>query len=142
MRLETGTWRRVFGAALLGAALAAAGLAPVVAAGDTTVKIDNFAFGPEALTVKVGTTVTWINHDIAAHTATRNGGEDQFESGNLSYNTSFHHTFTTPGTYEYICFYHPGMRARITVVDTPQAKMPAAPVPPSAARATTSAGRN
>jgi plastocyanin len=110
--------------------------------GPNQVVIYKFIFFPKALSIPVGTTVTWINHDIAAHTATRNGGEDQFESGNLSYNTSFHHTFTTPGTYEYICFYHPGMRARVTVVDTPQAKMPAAPVPPSSARATTSAGRN
>src|SRR5437879_13712275 len=34
----------------------------------TEVKIDNFTFGPAALTVPVGTTVTWINKDDIPHT--------------------------------------------------------------------------
>ena len=33
------------------------------------VKIDNFSFGPVALTVPVGTTVTWTNRDDVHHTA-------------------------------------------------------------------------
>jgi plastocyanin len=32
------------------------------------VKIDNFAFGPQTLTVTVGTTVTWTNRDDIPHT--------------------------------------------------------------------------
>jgi plastocyanin len=114
MHIEAGTWRRVLGAALLGAALAAAGLAPVVAAGDTTVKIDNFAFAPEQLTVKAGTTVTWINQDDIPHTVVATSRA--FRSQALDTEDKFSFTFTTPGSYEYFCTLHPHMKAMITVV--------------------------
>jgi plastocyanin len=32
--------------------------------------IENFAFAPTTLTVAVGTTVTWVNHDDDLHTVT------------------------------------------------------------------------
>jgi len=34
--------------------------------------IDNYAFSPVPLTVKLGTTVTWINHDDDPHTVESN----------------------------------------------------------------------
>ena len=113
MRIEAGTWRRVFGAALLGATLAAAGLAPVVAAGGTTVKIDNFTFGPEQLTVKVGTTVTWINEDDIPHTVV--ASNKTFRSKALDTDDKYSFTFTAPGSYEYFCSLHPHMKAMVTV---------------------------
>jgi plastocyanin len=113
MHIERGTWRRVLGAALLGAALAAAGLAPVVAAGDPTVKIDNFAFAPEGLTVKAGTTVTWVNDDDIPHTVVATG--KAFRSKALDTEDKFSFTFTTPGSYEYFCSLHPYMKAMVTV---------------------------
>ena len=36
-------------------------------AATTEVKIDNFSFGPAALTVAVGSTVTWTNRDDIPH---------------------------------------------------------------------------
>ena len=113
MPIERGTWRRVLGAALLGAALTAAGLAPVVAAGDTTVKIDNYTFGPGQLTVKAGTTVTWINDDDIPHTVVATG--KTFRSKALDTNDKFSFTFATPGAYEYFCSLHPYMKATVTV---------------------------
>jgi len=113
MVLEANTWRRVLGAALLGAALAAAGLAPVVAAGDPTVKIDNYAFGPVALTVKAGTTVTWINDDDIPHTVVAT--DKAFRSKALDTDDKFSFTFTTPGSYEYFCSLHPYMKATVVV---------------------------
>jgi len=92
----------------------AGGLDPSIP-GPNQVVIYNFVFYPHTLTVTTGTTVQWINHDIAAHTATRNSGGDQFDSGNLTLNKQFTYTFNTPGTFDYICFYHPGMKARIVV---------------------------
>lgn len=83
--------------------------------------IYNFAFVPKVRTIPVGTTIIWINHDIAAHTVTRNSGLDQFDSGNMQYDAVFRHTFTQPGTYDYICFYHPGMKGRVVVTVTRQA---------------------
>jgi plastocyanin len=87
--------------------------------GPNQVVIYQFIFKPKVLTVPAGTTVSWVNHDIAAHTTTRNGGDDQFESGDMRMGRVFTHTFETPGTYSYICFYHPGMKA--TIVVTPAA---------------------
>jgi plastocyanin len=113
MRIERSTWRRMLGAALLGAALAAAGLAPVVAAGDTTVKIDNFTFEPAQLTVKPGTTVTWINEDDIPHTVVATN--KTFRSKALDTDDKFSFTFTTAGTYEYFCSLHPHMKATVTV---------------------------
>ena len=43
-------------------------------AADVAVKIDNFVFGPQAITVPVGTTVTWTNSDDIPHTAVSTDG--------------------------------------------------------------------
>ena len=51
--------------------------APCDYAEDTNVTIDNFTFAPAELTVKVGTTVTWTNHDDIPHTVLR--GQVQVE---------------------------------------------------------------
>jgi plastocyanin len=37
---------------------------------DIEVKIDNFTFNPQTITVKVGDTVVWTNHDDIPHTVT------------------------------------------------------------------------
>jgi plastocyanin len=89
--------------------------------GPNQVVIYQFVFAPKVITVPVGTTITWINHDVAAHTATRNGGADQFDSGDLRLNREFTHTFDAPGRYDYICFYHPGMKGTIVVTPVPGA---------------------
>src|SRR6202051_1422773 len=46
----------------------------------TEVKIDNFSFGPVALTVPVGTTVTWINRDDIPHNAVSTDDPKIFKS--------------------------------------------------------------
>ena len=113
MQIDASMWRRFVSAALVGAALAAAGLAPVVAAGDTTVKIDNYLFGPGQLTVKAGTTVTWVNDDDIPHTVVATG--KTFRSKALDTDDKFSFTFTTPGSYEYFCSLHPYMKAVVEV---------------------------
>jgi plastocyanin len=114
MRIDATAWRRFLGAALVGAALAAGALAPVVAAGDTTVKIDNYIFGPGQLTVKAGTTVTWVNDDDIPHTVV--ASDRSFRSKALDTEDKYSFTFTTPGSYEYFCSLHPYMKAMVTVV--------------------------
>ncbi len=95
--------------ALAAATFAAATATPAVSAQAVEVKIDNFAFTPKRLTVKPGTTVTWINDDDAPHTVAANG--KLFKSGALDTQDRFSFTFTTPGTYEYFCSLHPHMTA-------------------------------
>jgi plastocyanin len=113
MRIDARMWRRFLGAALVGAALTAGALAPVMAGADVTVKIDNFTFEPETLTVKAGTTVTWTNQDDIPHTVVASGRA--FKSKALDTDDKFSFTFTTPGSYEYFCSLHPHMKAMVTV---------------------------
>ena len=77
------------------------------------VTIQNFAFGPAALDVAVGTTVTWTNMDSATHTVTADDGS--FDSNNLASNATFTQTFSTAGTFTYHCKIHTSMKATVTV---------------------------
>jgi plastocyanin len=104
-------------------ALAAALLTAVVsfpaASAQTTateVKIDNFAFAPQRLTVKAGTAVTWTNEDDIPHTVT--SSNKVFRSKALDTNDKFSFTFTTPGEYKYFCSLHPHMTGAIVVEAT------------------------
>src|SRR5260221_297906 len=77
-----------------------------------SVSIMNFSFTPNSLTVKVGTKVTWTNHDSVTHTVSANQGA--FNSPVLP-GSSFSFTFTKAGTYAYHCMIHPYMMATIVV---------------------------
>jgi plastocyanin len=90
----------------------AASAAPPAAAG-STVSIASFSFQPAALTVSVGTTVTWTNNDSASHTVTADDGS--FKSGTLGKGGTFSQTFATAGTFTYHCAFHSSMKATITV---------------------------
>jgi plastocyanin len=77
------------------------------------VTILNFAFGPQDVTVKPGTTVRWTNHDAEAHTVTSDTGA--FGSSVLQPGAGYSFTFTKPGTYRYHCTIHPFMTGMVTV---------------------------
>jgi plastocyanin len=77
------------------------------------VKIDNFSFGPAAITVSVGTTVTWINRDDIPHTVVST--EKVFKSKVLDTDEKFSYTFTKPGEYPYFCSIHPKMTGKVVV---------------------------
>jgi plastocyanin len=83
------------------------------AAGPNAVSISNFAFAPATLTVPVGTTVTWTNHDEEPHTVVANDGS--FHSAGLGTNAAFSNTFATAGTFDYICSIHPSMHGTVVV---------------------------
>ncbi len=88
---------------------------PTPVIGVTQVPIQNFAFTPAVIQVRVGITVTWTNDDRAPHTVTFQNG--MADSGMLKPGDSFKYTFTAVGTFAYMCAYHPGMVA--TVIVTP-----------------------
>ena len=77
------------------------------------VKIDNFSFGPQALTVAVGTTVTWTNRDDIPHTVVAD--DKSFKSKVLDTDEKFSSTFTKAGTYPYFCSIHPKMTGKVIV---------------------------
>lgn len=77
------------------------------------VKIDNFSFGPAAITVKAGTTVTWTNRDDIPHTVVSD--DKLFKSKVLDTDEKFSYTFSKPGTYPYFCSVHPKMTGKVVV---------------------------
>jgi plastocyanin len=82
-------------------------------AANAAVKIDNFVFGPQTITVSVGTTVTWTNVDDIPHTAVSTDGV--FKSKVMDTDEKFSYTFTKAGTYSYYCSVHPKMTGQIVV---------------------------
>src|ERR1051326_7993652 len=77
------------------------------------VKIDNFTFGPDALTVPVHSTVTWANKGDIPHTVVAKDGA--FRSKALDTDQKFSFKFDKPGTYSYYCSVHPKMVGKIVV---------------------------
>ena len=84
-------------------------------ASTTEVKIDNFSFGPAALTVTVGSTVTWINRDDIPHTVVSTDDAKTFKSKVLDTNEQFSFTFANAGTFPYFCSIHPKMTGKVIV---------------------------
>ncbi|MGQ4618015.1 plastocyanin/azurin family copper-binding protein [Nocardia sp. R7R-8] len=80
-----------------------------------TVVVHDMKFSPAEVTVEVGDTVTWKFDDKVPHTVQGIGDKAMginspiFDKGEWSY------TFTTPGTYRYLCSLHPEMRGSVTV---------------------------
>jgi amicyanin len=85
------------------------------ASSSSAATIQNFAFSPTPLTVKVGTTVTWTNKDNVDHTVTTTSGPVMFDSKNIASGQTFSYTFTQAGTYNYICTIHPFMTGQVVV---------------------------
>jgi plastocyanin len=77
------------------------------------VKIDNFSFGPQTVTVPVGATVTWTNRDDIPHTVVSTDGV--FKSKVRDTDEKFSYTFTKAGTYSYFCSIHPKMTGKVVV---------------------------
>jgi plastocyanin len=82
-------------------------------AANAAVKIDNFVFGPQTITVPVGATVTWTNADDIPHTSVSTEGV--FKSKVLDTDEKFSYTFTKAGTYPYYCTIHPKMTGKVVV---------------------------
>jgi plastocyanin len=77
------------------------------------VKIDNFSFGPQSITVSPGTKVTWTNRDDIPHTVVSTEGV--FKSKVMDTDESFSFTFDKPGSYPYFCSVHPKMTGTVVV---------------------------
>jgi copper-containing nitrite reductase len=72
------------------------------------------AYGPDVMTVKRGTAVTWVNNDAGmVHNVAGVGGT--FTSTLLREGQSWTHVFSKPGTYPYTCLPHPWMKGTLIV---------------------------
>lgn len=78
-----------------------------------TVRIDGMRFDPDNITVKPGTTVTWLHGSQMPHTVS--GNADGLRSSTLYNGQQFSHTFETAGSYNYFCELHPSMTGSVFV---------------------------
>ena len=111
--MTTKATRGLFAATFAAAIFAAAAASLPAHAADLQVKIDNFTFSPQRLTVKAGATVTWTNRDDIPHTVT--SSSKVFRSNALDTDDKYVFTFATPGVYEYFCSLHPHMTGTVVV---------------------------
>jgi plastocyanin len=77
------------------------------------VKIDNFSFSPQTITIKPGTTVIWTNRDDIPHTVVSD--DKVFKSKVLDTDEKFSFTFDKAGNFPYFCSVHPKMTAKVIV---------------------------
>jgi plastocyanin len=100
-------------ALLLGPVIGALLAFGAVAAQDATnvITIDNFTFSPKELTVAVGTTIKWVNHDDIPHTIVEK--QTTFRSKLLDTDDAYSYTFTSAGAFDYFCGLHPHMVGQI-----------------------------
>jgi plastocyanin len=82
--------------------------------GGVAIKMQNIAFDPKDVTVKVGQKVTWTNDDSVDHNVTSQSGET-IKSDNFGKGGTFSFTPKTAGTIKYVCTIHPGMTGTLTV---------------------------
>jgi plastocyanin len=102
------------------AAVAATGLGSGISAAAArpkpttqTVVIEAVRFDPQELTVKVGDTIVWINHDPFPHTATAVG--KKFDSHEIAAGRSWKYTARRAGVFAYACSLHPTMLGTLRV---------------------------
>jgi plastocyanin len=115
-QLWRASWRRLIVAMGAFAGMLVAGSSVPAApppAEAPSIEIREHQYRPSALTVEVGSTVTWVNHDEDVHTVT--SSDEVFTSRGIDTDETFSHTFTKPGTYQYFCRLHPLMTATIVV---------------------------
>ena len=75
--------------------------------------IDGRRSDPENITVKPGTTVTWVHGSQMPHTIS--GNADGMGSGNLYKGQKYSHTYNATGRYSYVCDLHPSMTGSVVV---------------------------
>lgn len=102
------------------AAVSATGSTPVLAGTAAHLKparhqvvIEAVRFDPQELTVKVGDTIVWVNHDPFPHTTTAVG--KQFDSHEIAAGHSWKYTAKKVGVFAYACSLHPTMLGTLRV---------------------------
>jgi plastocyanin len=111
-------WKGALAGALLALGLCACGGGADAAHATPTTSVDlppSYRFAPAAITVKVGQTVTWTNHDNFTHSV-RLTDQGNRTLGVMHPGERVSFAFTTPGTHHYDCSFHPHDMQGIVVV--------------------------
>ena len=86
-------------------------------AGDhVTAHINGMRCEPSTVTLKPGTTVTWVQGSSMPHTVT--GNVDGLRSSTLYSGQQYSHTFDATGRYDHACDFHPSMKGSVIVEAT------------------------
>jgi plastocyanin len=89
-------------------------LVPAASAQAAEVTVGDKSFTAAEVTIGVGEAVTW-RWTAGTHNVHVTTGPEKFDSGFKDAGGTYIHTFTTAGTYAYICDAHPSMRGAVTV---------------------------
>ncbi|WP_228122595.1 cupredoxin domain-containing protein [Saccharothrix syringae] len=103
------------GSALLLVLVAAGVNAPVATAATFTVSMQNLQYNPPTLNVNVGDTVRWTNNETNGVVHSVDGGPLRSD---VNAGESYSFTFTSPGTVNFRCRFHPDMLGTVTVGGT------------------------
>jgi len=89
------------------------------APGSSTPGCEPDCFIPTTTTIRAGGTITWMNGDTAAHTATAgtatDGPSGVWDSGLIMTGGSYSYTADTAGTFDYFCMVHPWMSGVVII---------------------------
>ena len=77
------------------------------------VEIAEFSFSPATVNVRPGDTITWINRDIAPHTATAK--DRSWDTGGLKRGEEASITVSDDMVEDYFCRFHPAMKATLKI---------------------------
>lgn len=90
-------------------------LAATCAVAAAEVRIKDYKFVPEKVTVKAGESVKWVNDEKRASHSIWFKGEGLPESERMFQGDSYERRFDKPGTFPYTCGPHPEMKGVVEV---------------------------
>jgi plastocyanin len=93
-------------------ALVVAAISVPARAATIEITMENLVISPAEVSAKVGDTITWINKDVFAHTATAKNGDFDLT---LQPKKSATSVLKKAGTVDYYCRYHPNMKATLKI---------------------------
>ena len=77
------------------------------------IEISGFRYQPPAAEVRAGDTIVWINRDVVPHTATDRA--KGWDTGSMAAGAEGSVVVERPGSYAYVCAFHPNMAATLVV---------------------------
>ena len=82
------------------------------------IEIDDFLFKTTTASIPAGTTVTWTNVGDVRHNVVSDDSSPRkgLNSDLLAHGDSYSYTFSSPGTYYYLCTPHPTLMRGVIVV--------------------------
>jgi plastocyanin len=98
---------RLFSIALVFAAISVPAHAATI-----EITMENLVISPAEVSARVGDTVTWVNKDVFAHTATATNGDFDVMLPPKKSETS---VLKKAGTIDYYCRFHPNMKATLKI---------------------------